>query len=377
MKREYFLIALFFLIVAIFFYLFYRLMIPFFTPIAWAGILVIVFYPAYKWLNEKIKRPTLASIVSCLLIFLIIIGPSIYLLASLVDEAATAVQKVNAAYQDGQLKNYLSLNIPFFETIKNKLAGYPQLAEVDFESIVKDAITVVTKAIGSQATTVIANISKTIFYFVLMLFAMFFLFRDGDRVIDFMKRITPLDQKQTDLMYSQLQKVIEGTMYGGVVMALIQGTLGGILFAIMGLSSPVFWGAVMAFFAFIPILGPFLIYIPAGIILILGGSLIKGVLLIGIGVLIVSQIDNFVRPLLFSGKTQMHPLLLFFSIMGGVAMFGLLGVILGPFIAAVFLSLLKVFERGLHPEQIEDSDQTDRDQPPELGELPPATEAAE
>ncbi len=182
---------------------------------------------------------------------------------------------------------------------------------------------------------------------------MFFFFRDGESIIKFMKRLTPLTAEQVELMYTHLRKVIEGTMYGGVVVALIQGLLGGILFFIMGISSPVFWGALMAFLAFVPILGPFLVYIPAGIILFVGGSPIKGILLAVIGVVVVSQIDNFLRPMLFSGKTQMHTLMLFFSIMGGIVLFGLLGVVLGPFVAAVFVSLLKVFEVRMHPEDTE------------------------
>ena len=163
MKREYILTALFFLIVAVFFYMFYQLMIPFFTPIAWAAILVIVFYPVYGWLSIRIKSPWLASLVACILLFIIIIGPAIYLLASLVGEAANAVQLVNEAYKSGNLKEYLTLNIPFFDAVKNKLTDYPQLADVDFETIIKDAVTTITKAIGSQATTVIANITKTVF----------------------------------------------------------------------------------------------------------------------------------------------------------------------------------------------------------------------
>jgi len=173
----------------------------------------------------------------------------------------------------------------------------------------------------------------------------------GLLIINFLKRITPLDKAQVTYLYSHFRKVIEGMMYGGVVMALIQGVLGGVLFAAMGISSAVMWGAVMAFLAFIPIVGPFLVYIPAGIILILGGSYIKGILIIAIGSLVISQIDSFIRPLLFSGKTQTHTLMLFFSIMGGIYMFGLLGIVLGPFIAAVFISILKMFELQLNPER--------------------------
>ncbi len=352
MKKEYILTALFFLIVAVFFYMFYRLMVPFFTPIAWAAILVIVFYPVYGWLSIRIKQSWLASLVACILIFIIIIGPAIYLLASLAGEAANAVQLVNETYKSGNLKEYITLNIPFLDAVKNKLTDYPQLADVDFETIIKDAVTTITKAIGSQATTVIANITKTFFYFLLMLFTMFFFFRDGDQSVEFLKKITPLKRDQVKILFLHMKEVIEGTMYGGLVIALIQGVLGGILFAIVGISSPVMWGSVMAFLAFIPVVGPSLIYIPAGIILLLSGSAVKGIIIIVVG-LAISQIDNFLRPHLFSGKTEMHTLLLFFSIMGGIIIFGLLGIVLGPLITAVFLSLLKVFEVSINSDQSE------------------------
>ncbi len=351
MRKDYTATILFFLIVAIFFYLFYRLMVPFFAPIAWAGILVIVFHPLHKLILKRIKSTTIASLLSCLLILIIILVPSIYLLASLVNEAAGAVQKVNAAYQKGELEGLFAPITPFLNLIKSKLHSYPELADVDFVSIVKDAMASFTKAIGSQATTVIANISRTVLYFLLMLFTMFFFFRDGERIIEFLKRITPIEKERVAYLYTHFRKVIEGMMYGGMVMALIQGVLGGILFAAAGISSAVLWGAVMAFLAFIPIVGPFLVYIPAGLILILGGSYIKGILIIAFGSLVISQIDNFVRPLLFSGKTQTHTLMLFFSIMGGIYMFGLLGIVLGPFISAVFISILKMFEIQMHPEQ--------------------------
>jgi len=352
MKSEYFLTVLFFFIVAIIFYLFYKLMAPFFVPIAWAAILVIVFYPVYKWLGRRIKSPSVTSLVACVLVFIIIIGPSIYLLASLVGETADTVRIVNEAYMNGTLRDYIAVHIPFFDVIKNKLGDYPQLANVDFESIIKDAITVVTKAIGSKATMVIANITKSLFYFILMLFTMFFFFRDGDRIVDFLKGITPLKSEQVTILYSHMKDVIEGTMYGGLVIALLQGLLGGILFVIMGISSPVFWGSIMAFLAFIPMVGPSLVYIPAGVIILLGGSPVKGILIILIGTGI-GQTDNFLRPHLFSGKTEMHTLLMFFSIMGGVLVFGLLGIVLGPLITAVFVSLLKVFEVGMHSDKIE------------------------
>ncbi len=346
MKRENLNSILFLLIAALFLYLFYRLIIPFFSPLAWAGILVIVFFPVYKWMLRIIKIPWLASLFACVLIFLIIIGPSIYLFASMINEATELVQTINET-QGENIKKYLSLDIPFFNMIEEKLSSIEELKDIDFQTILKNAVSAVTRAFGSQATTLLANITKTIFFFALTLFSMFFFFRDGDRLVDYIKSIVPLEKDRVNLLFNHMREVIEGTMYGGVLIAIIQGILGGIMFAAFGLSSPILWGAVMTFLAILPVVGPFLVYIPAGIILILSGSTLNGILVILIGSGI-SQVDNFIRPHLFHGKTEMHTLLLFFSILGGIAMFGLLGIILGPLISAIFVAVLNFMEFGLH-----------------------------
>jgi len=351
MKKEYFVVTLFFLIVGISFYLFYKMMVPFVAPVAWGAVLALMFRPLYRRLIRKMRSSNLAALIACAVVFFVIIGPALYLLAALVGEASDAYTRINDAYQSGELKNYITRVAPFFESIKSRIfSAYPDLANMDFDSIIKDIIGTVTKAIGAKATTVVANITKTVFQFFLTLFSMFFFFRDGNKITNFLKRLTPLDDDQTGATFSYLKDVVEGTMYGGLLMALIQGALGGILFAILGIKSAVFWGAVMAFLALLPVLGPFLIYIPAGIILIVGGSAIKGIVLIVIGTVVVSQIDNFVRPLLFKAKTQMHTLLLFFSLTGGIFLFGLVGMVLGPLITAVFMMILKIFEMKIQRE---------------------------
>jgi predicted PurR-regulated permease PerM len=160
----------------------------------------------------------------------------------------------------------------------------------------------------------------------------------------------PLTAEQVNVTFRQLRDIIAATMYGGVAVALLQGLLGGILFALVGIPSPVFWGAIMAFLSIIPIVGAFIVYIPAGVILFVGGSYIKGIIVITVGSIVISQVDSVLRPYLIAGKASMHPLLLFFAIMGGIALFGLLGVVLGPMIAAIFVTIIKIFEFKLHPE---------------------------
>jgi len=350
MKREYILISLFFLITAIFFYLFYEIMVPFFAPICWAAVFVIIFFPVYEKVLRKVRTKGVASLVLCVFIIILIIGPLTYLFVALVNEAAAAVAKVNAMHRSGELDNILTFNLPWVDAMKEQLSQYYDISNINLDQIIKDSIDKVGEVIFSQTSWIVTNGTKMVFYFCLMIFTMYYFFKDGEKIIHKIKRLMPLPEQQVDKAFAQLRDVIQATMYGGLVVALIQGLLGGLLFVIMGIPSPVFWGAIMAFLAIIPFVGAFLVYVPAGIILFFSGSYIKGILVIAIGTLVISQSDNIIRPYLISGKTTLHPLMLFFTILGGIYLFGLLGLIVGPLIAAVFITLLNTFEVKLHPE---------------------------
>ncbi|UCG60344.1 MAG: AI-2E family transporter [Candidatus Zixiibacteriota bacterium] len=350
MKREYILVSLFFLIAAAIFYLFYQLIVPFFIPIAWAAVFAILFFPLYEKLLPIVKYRGLSSLIVCILIIILIIGPVTYLFVALVSEAANAVAKVNAMYKSGELQQMLSIDLPWIEAAKAKLSKYYDLSKINLDQIIKQSMESVSGVILNQTSWLITNATRLVFYFALMVFTMYYFFKDGELVIHKIKRLMPLEVSQINMTFRQLQEVIQATMYGGVVVAMIQGLIGGILFAIVGIPSAVFWGAIMAFLSIIPFVGAFIVYIPAGLILIIGGSYVKGLIVIIIGTVVISQVDNVLRPLLISGRTSMHPLMLFFTILGGIYIFGLLGIVLGPLIAAVFITLLKIFEFKLHPE---------------------------
>ncbi len=324
------------------------MVIGFFIPICWAGVFAIVFLPLYQKILKKLKYKGVTAGLMCLLIVVLIIGPFAYIFSVLVQEAANAVARINAMYQSGQLDAYLSFEIPWVKTVLEKLGQYFDVSQLNLNNMVKQLADNVSSFLFSQTGWVISNGTKFVFYFGLMIFTMYYFFKDGEEVIKQVKTLVPLPREQVNRIFRQLRDVIYATMYGGVVVALLQGLLGGILFAIFGISSPVFWGAAMALLSIIPFVGAFVIYIPAGMIMIFGGSYIKGILVIAIGTIVVSQVDNVVRPLLVSGKTEMHPLLLFFSMLGGVALFGLLGIVLGPLIAAVFTTLLQILVLKLH-----------------------------
>jgi len=351
MKREYFLISLFFLITAIIFYLFYQIIVPFFVPISWAIVFTIIFYPLYERLLKKIKSKALTSMLMCVLIIVLIIGPITYLFVAIVNEAADALTKVNELYSSGQLNKLFDFDVPILNTAKERLSQYYDISKINLDEIIKDAINKVSGVVVNQTTWLVANGTKAVFYFCLMIFAIFYFFRDGEHIVGKARRLMPLTESQVETAFKQLRDVIQATMYGGVVIALLQGVLGGLLFYIMDIPSPVFWGAIMAFLALIPLVGAFIVYVPAGVILMLTGSVVKGIIVIAVGMIIISQVDNVLRPLLISGKTSLHPLLLFFTILGGISLFGLLGLVVGPMIAAGFTILLRVFETRLHPDE--------------------------
>ncbi|KAA3631808.1 MAG: AI-2E family transporter [Calditrichaeota bacterium] len=351
MKPEHILTALFFLVASIFFYLFYELIIPFFNPICWAAVFVIIFFPLYERVLKRVKSKPFSSIIVCFLIIILIIGPVAYLFGALVSEAAGAVTKVNEMLKAGELDKYFTINLPWLDSAKEKLSGYYDFSKIKTDQVIKNAIENVSSVILNQTRDLISNITRMIFYFALMIFTMYYFFTDGQHLIDKLKRLMPLSKEQTNTIFKRLRDVIQATMYGGVVVALIQGLIGGILFAAVGIPSAVFWGGIMAFLSIIPFVGAFVVFIPAGIILILGGSYVKGLVVIIIGSVIISQVDNLIRPYLIAGKASMHPLLLFFALLGGVYLFGLLGIVLGPIIAAIFVTLITIFELKLNPEE--------------------------
>lgn len=350
MKREYILVTLFFAITAAIFYLFYRLIIPFFVPICWAGIFVIVFFPLYERILKRVKSSALAAVIMCLLIIVLIIGPLSYLLVNLVSEAVLAINEINLMVESGELEKLLAVGLPWLEAAQKRLAAYYDLNSINVDNLVRQAVEYLSQAVLERTKNIITNTTRIVFYFFLMVFTMYYFFKDGERLVDKVKRLMPLTHEQTNLTFRQLRDVIYATMYGGVTVALVQGTLGGIMFAAMGINSPVFWGAIMTFLSILPFVGAFIVYVPAGIIMILAGSYFKGIFILAFGTLVISQVDNVLRPYLISGRTAMHPLLLFFTILGGIYLFSLLGLVLGPLIAAIFITLLKIFELRLHPE---------------------------
>ncbi|PWB70315.1 hypothetical protein C3F09_09230 [candidate division GN15 bacterium] len=345
MERQYLSASLFFALAALIFYFTYILVAPFFIPLAWAAVLSVLFRPVYRKLLVKLQRPGLTSLTICLLIIVLIIGPITYVGMALVEEVADAVTRVNELYATGELQRMLHVKLPWLEDVKRNLSSYFDVSKVDFNELAKDVIDKIGRLVVNKTTSVLTNVTQAVLSFLMMLFATYYLVKDGHTLVAKLRRLIPLPPEQTEMAFHRLRDVIYATMYSGVLIALLQGALGGLLFYLFGIPSALFWGAIMAFLSILPFLGAFVVYIPAGLILILSGSYVKGGAVIVLGTVVVSSVDNILRPYLMAGKTTMHPLVLFFAIAGGVAVFGLLGIVVGPLVAAAFQTLLEVLEQ--------------------------------
>ena len=182
---------------------------------------------------------------------------------------------------------------------------------------------------------------------------MYYLFKDGENLVAKFKGIIPLSEIQTNNILSRMKEVSQATIYGGLVISLLQGFLGCLAFFIVGISSPVFWGALMALLSFFPLIGAWLVFLPAVVVLLFQGAIGKGIFLLIWGFGVVSMADNFLRPYLVSGRTQIHPLLLFFSILGGLQVFGFIGIILGPMLVSVFVVFINIMQNHIRQPDTE------------------------
>jgi len=343
-------VVAFYALVAAVIWLFLQMLAPFFSPIAYAAVLAIVFAPLHSRIRARIKSPSLAAFISLTLVVVIIVGPAAYLLIALASEAKVAVATFQEMNQSGQLAAWIAQigALPLVRSVKEGLFQFTNLEDFTLESFTATNLANAAQVIGAKLGGLVADATRAVFFFFLMLNALFFFFRDGETIVSRLRALTPLPESDSKQAFLQLKNVIEATMYGGVAVAMVQGLAGGILFAAVGLPSPVFWGAVMAFLSFLPLIGSFLVFTPAGLYLIASGATTKGVIVLAVGGLVITQLDNFLRPALVAGRTSLHTLMLFFSILGGIAMFGFLGLVLGPLIAALFVTVSKtlVAERG-------------------------------
>ena len=321
-------------------YLSYQIISPFLVSIAWAIVFSIVFYPVYAFISRYIKVKSIASSIMVLLILVVIIAPITYMSFLLIGE----LEKFGDYTNSGGLEYIRDL----FEKIKasphfEKLSSLIGEGNMPTFDQLMDNIKKIGKILAENLSIRITNLISAAINFLFMIFTIFFLFKDGPGFLTKLKDYMPFNEEQKTRLATQMKDMIVSTVYGGVAVAVIQGFLGGIAFYVIGIGSPVLWGIAMSVMSFVPLLGTLAIWGPASIYLIIQGDYMHGIGLILFGIFVISMVDNILKPLIIGSRTKMPTIVIFFSVLGGIKAFGIIGLIMGPLIMAVFVSVFEIF----------------------------------
>jgi predicted PurR-regulated permease PerM len=335
-ERERISTLFFYVVVLALTYLVFEMVQPFLAPLGWAAVIVIFCHPWQARLEARMGR-TKAAALTTALVAIVLTVPGSFLMHAFVKEGLAAV----GTMQEGVTPSQLAWLQKAWDSIRSMLSGWGM---ADLSTITADLGRKGAALLASQATGIAQNVALFVFDFFIMLFATFFLLRDSTEIMRAARRALPFEAGLRDRMIDQAADLVSASVTSGVIVASVQGLLGGLTFWALGIPAPVFWGVVMAFFCLLP-LGAWVIWLPTALALMAGGHVAKGVILIVVGVAVVGMADNFLRPFLLSGKTRMGGLLIFIGLFGGIGVFGALGIILGPIVIATATGLMEAYAR--------------------------------
>jgi predicted PurR-regulated permease PerM len=317
-------------------YLVFRIYEPFLAALGWAAILTIFFYPMHHWLMRRFKANR-AALLSTLAVTFLLIVPAILVATLFVREAVSVSRGVQSSLISenapavARAWAWIAKHVPGLDPNANLLAMLQQ-------GVQKQA-----GFLAERLGTILRNIAEFVFDLFVMIFAMFYFFRDANSIIRGVRSILPFDADHRDKMITQARDLISASVITSLIIAAIQGALGGLGFALVRLPTPIFWGVAMAFFSLVPVVGSSLIFVPAALWLGFTGHWGRAILLLAICAGVSTAVDNMVRPLLLGGRTELSALVIFISVVGGVSVFGMLGLVLGPILVATAASVLTVY----------------------------------
>lgn len=327
----------------LFFYLLYRIFQPFLGAIIWALILAILFAPLHTRVRVWLKgRRSLAALAMTLLVILVVVIPVVLLSMVLGRQAAhgiTVLADTLSGLQEGNGGGLL--NHPSVVWVRETVLPSLNLEKTDFQGPLLAALRKLSATALGWSTAILQNLVRMIFSLFIMLFTLYYVFKDGGAASRYVQSIHPM-VAQTRIIRT-MQELTVTTFYAGFVTAAVQGLLAGVAFAVLAVPSAFFWGTMTALLSFVPMVGATSIWLPVVIWFLINGATGKAIGLAIWGVGVVSVADNLIKPALISGRMNLHPLLVFFSVLGGLAFFGPLGIILGPLVLVLSLSLLDAF----------------------------------
>jgi predicted PurR-regulated permease PerM len=318
----------------------FLLLAPFTAPLTWALVLAIIAWPLHARIRRWVKHPSLAAALSLLLIMVTLLAPLAFVASQIGREALSNVETVKDGLEDGRWRKAIERNA--------RIA--PVLEWVEREVRLQDHVTRLSEQVGRRAAQFVSGSFYVVTGWLITLFLLFYFLRDRRQILASLRGYVPMAKSDADRLFHEMRDAIYAIVYGTLMVALLQGFLGGLMFWWLGLPAPLLWGSVMAFLAILPIIGAAIVWIPAALFLLLEGSWEKALVLTAWGGIVVALIDNLIHPILVKNRLQLHTVPVFLAILGGLIIFGSAGIVLGPVLLAMMTFLLDLWRRRM-PEQ--------------------------
>ena len=344
-NRTWLVTAFFFALLLLILYGAFLILTPFLTAITWAAILAILFYPVYAALLELMRgRATLAAMTVIFLITIIVIVPGVELARFLADEAVSLLQSVRLLLDEDGKQQWLA------QPWVRRLIGWWDMAtfrlvdfKIDWKNLLIQGAQSSSTFIVTQVKGIAQNVLLFTVNFIVALFTLFFFLRDGAELVNRIQRLLPMDQEHQQRLFKNIVDSVLAVVHGSLVVAMVQGLLAGLAYWFLGVPYAVLWGVVTAFVSLLPVGGSAIVSIPAAIYLFLQGETVRGIVLLIWCLGFVGTVDNILKPLLIGNRLGLPVLFLFFGILGGLALFGAVGIVLGPALFALLRALLDLY----------------------------------
>lgn len=314
---------------------------PFLPAIVTSAAMAVLVHPLLIRCRRHTRNASAAAMITTLLVFFLGLLPAIGIGVLLVHEVRTGIE-----YMTSGTNQVLSPIAAIANSLDSVLQRFG-LQPGQFKAMLSEQLQRILGVFVARTVAVFTGLGGWLLQAGVALFTLYYLLRDGESLITRLRWLLPLAPQLNDRLFRQAYEVTHATIYGNIMVAIVQGLLGGVSFWLLGIPSPIVWGTLMGLLSLLPVLGAFLVWIPAAILLLTSGHVVKGIILLAFGTFIISTIDNVLRAFVVAGRAQMHPLVVFFSVLGGLLLFGAVGLLLGPVLFVVSLTLIEVARRSL------------------------------
>lgn len=320
--------------------LFLYLLWPFFGAVLWACIVGILFYPLHLWLLDKCRSPNLAALATLTVCIVVVIVPVLFLVSSFAQEGAALYQRIESGeFNPAQYVDRIRQGFPTVQVMLESLHIDP--------AAIKEQLSGAAVSIGQKLAQNAVGIGQNMVQFLInlgiMLYLAFFLLRDGPRLVALLIRALPLGDAREKMLFRKFAEVARATIKGNLVVAIVQGSLGGLIFWLLDIPGPMLWGVVMTFLSLIPVVGAGLIWAPVAVYLFAIGAWGQGLVLVIFGAGVIGLVDNILRPILVGRDTKLPDFVVLLSTLGGFVLFGINGFVLGPLVAVLFVAFWQIF----------------------------------